>query len=136
MLAQVALMKQEPQAAIQYLRIETEHFPRNTEARMSLGNLLMRLGSWQEAAAEFADVLQRQPTHVEARRGRAQAFFNSGDYAMAEDLLAPLLASTPDDPLILLLQANILDKQGQPEKAKAVFDRAQKLREQTPPQTP
>lgn len=134
MLAQVALAQQQPQQAIQYLRIETEHFPRNIEARMSLGNLLMRLGNWQEAAAEFNDILSRQPTHVEARRGRAQAFFNSGDYAMAEELLAPLLESSPDDPLVLLLQANILSKQGKMDKAKAVFARAQTLRGQTPPE--
>ncbi|MFT4974867.1 MAG: choline-sulfatase [Myxococcota bacterium] len=132
MLAQAALAFNEPRVALGHFRTETEIFPGNVEARMSLGNVLMRLELWEEAGAEFRALLDRTPEHTEARRGLAQSIFNTGDYVVAAEALAPALAATPDDPLVLLLHANILAKQGRRAEAEAAFTRAQALREATP----
>lgn len=112
--------------AVFHIEEELNTYPRNSEARQALGQLYMGLKRWEDAAAEFGFLIERDPTNREARRGAAQAAFNVGDYARAEELLAPVLDTA--DSNVLLLQANILSKLGRPDEGKAMFDRAQTLR--------
>ena len=72
----------------------------------------MKQSRWDEAAAEYRYIAEAHPDDVDARRAWAQATFNTGDYTQARDILAPALDAAPDDPDVLLLQANILDKLG------------------------
>jgi hypothetical protein len=50
-----------------------------------------------------------------------------GESFSVEAEAAPALKAAPDDPEVLLLQANILQKLGQGEEAKVVFERAKVL---------
>ena len=105
------------------LRGRTEHlekealwFPTNPQVRLELGNSLMKLERWDDGAAEFAVLTKMEPNAPSPRRLWAQAIFNAGDYPGAATVLAPALEQFPDNPDVLLLQANILDKLGGPRR--------------------
>ncbi|MCP4803837.1 MAG: sulfatase-like hydrolase/transferase [Proteobacteria bacterium] len=128
MLARIASVGGDQATCEKELLLEVEAFPKGAEARMSLANLFMASKRWDEAAAEFAAVVELGPLDVTARRGQAQAIFNTGDYTRAAEILAPALEQHPDDPDSLLLHANLLSKLGKPDEAKVVFDQAKALR--------
>lgn len=113
--------------ALRHLRAESAAFPDSRQARIDIANLLMKQRAWDEAAAEYAAVVARAPRRWELRRAWAQAVFNTGDYPAARDVLAPALEASPDDPEVLLLHANLLQKLGSPDEAQAVFARAREL---------
>lgn len=110
-------------AALELFRAELEWFPGAFESRMSLANTLMVLQQWDEAAAEYSSLVSEVPEHLEARRGWAQAVFNTGDYALAAEILAPAVRLAPNDPEVLLLDANLMAKRGDP-GAQARYEQA------------
>ncbi len=128
-LAIIANASGDKEAAKRHLIAESDWFPTNLNVRMQLGVMLNEEGNWEESAAEFEFVVKMRPRDALARRWWAQAVFNSGDYPGAEAILKPALAIAPDDPYVLLLQANILQKLGQDEEAKKVFALATQLHE-------
>ena len=113
--------------ALVHLRAESAAFPDSRQARIDIATVLMKQRSWDEAAAEYAALIARAPKRWDLRRAWAQAVFNTGDYPAARDILAPALEATPEDPEVLLLHANLLQKLGSPEEAQAVFARAKEL---------
>jgi arylsulfatase A-like enzyme/tetratricopeptide (TPR) repeat protein len=112
---------------VSHLQQESAWFPRNLRVRWELGNAMMSQKRWDEAAAEYAGLVRLAPRDIQARRAWAQAVFNGGDYAAAAAILDPALAAAPDDPQVLLLQANLLDKQGKTEEALEVAAQAKAL---------
>jgi arylsulfatase A-like enzyme/Flp pilus assembly protein TadD len=116
-----------PEQAVEALKAESAWFPTDMRTRMLLGHELMSLQRWDEAAAEYGFVVERRPQMIEARLAWAQATFNTGDYPGAETQLAPALKQAPDNPDVLLLQANILQKLGKDAEAKTVFEEATRL---------
>ncbi len=126
-LGMIALAKGDTEGLIGHLQAESADFPSNLGVRMELGNTFMTARRWDEAAAEYAAIAEQNPKDFNARRAWAQAVFNSGDYELAAKLLAPALAGAPDNPEVLLLHANLLDKQGKTEEAKAAAEEAKAL---------
>lgn len=126
-LAMVAFAGGKLEEAIDHLVQEALWFPQRPDVRLELGNAYMKQERWDEAAAEFAMLTRLAPRRPEGRRLWAQAVFNAGAYQEAADILKPALKMFPDDPYVLLLQANILDKLGRSEEAKAVFAEAQAM---------
>ncbi|MEC8425799.1 MAG: sulfatase-like hydrolase/transferase, partial [Myxococcota bacterium] len=120
----IALARDDLDGVIHHLTQESAAWPGDARTRWELGNALMRRERWDEAAAEYAALVRLQPSDPGARRAWAQATFNAGDYARAAELLEPALALAPDDSAVLLLHANILDKQGETARAEAVFRQA------------
>jgi tetratricopeptide (TPR) repeat protein len=109
---------------IVHLTLESEAWPADPRTRWELGNALMKARRWDDAAAEYAALVGLRPDDHRARRAWAQAVFNAGDYPRAEEILAPALIAAPTDAQVLLLQANILDKRGDGEEARRVFEAA------------
>jgi len=107
-----------------HLTRESEAWPSDHRTRWELGNALMRSERWDEAAAEYAALVELRPQDIQARRAWAQATFNAGDYPQSERILGPALEAAPGDAQVLLLQANILDKKGDTATARQVFERA------------
>jgi arylsulfatase A-like enzyme/predicted Zn-dependent protease len=120
----VAVARDDLDDVIHHLTLESEAWPGDPRTRWELGNALMKRQRWDDAAAEYAALVRVQPADTRARRAWAQATFNAGDYAGAAEILGPALAAAPGDPQVLLLHANILDKQGDPAGARAAFERA------------
>lgn len=135
-LGDLALARGDRDAAAAHWREELEVFPGDDALWHKLGNLYMTQSAWEQAADAYAELALLQPGDVTAQRGRAQAIFNSGDYAWAAELLAPALAAAPDDPEVLRLHANLLAKQGLREEALEVFERAKALRATQQPASP
>lgn len=127
-LARIADGSGQPEEAIAYLEAELSWFPDSAEAHMLLGRARMMQSRWEEAIADFSRALDLRPNDVEAHRGRAQAAFNTGDYALCEEYLRPALERAPEDPEVLLLLANLQDKQGRSEEATATFERAKEAK--------
>jgi Flp pilus assembly protein TadD len=116
-----------PDRALELLEDEVTRYPFNVRARWLLGGLHMDARRWDDAADEYR-ALAIDTRDPNARRAWAQAVFNSGDYALARDVLAPLDPESSDDPEVLLLQANVLDKLGEKELARLLFQRGRDLR--------
>ena len=117
----IALSRDDLDGVIAHLAAESAAWPGDTRTRWELGNALMRRQRWDDAAAEYAALLQHAPGDMGVRRAWAQATFNAGDYDRAAALLGPALAAPAPDPAVLLLHANILDKQGDRAGAEAAF---------------
>jgi choline-sulfatase len=128
-LAAIYLEQGDHAKAIAHLKAELVHFPGQTDARVLLAELLGRMGAWDEAAAEYAFLCELSNPKPMWRHNQAQAVFNTGDYERAEEILAPLLTQEPLLPEALLLQANILAKQGKRDEGKLLFERAQELKQ-------
>ena len=119
----------EDSKAIAHMRAELEHFPGQSDARALLAELLGKHGAWDEAAAEYAYLVELDKPDPMWRRNLAQAVFNTGDYERAEELLAPMLSQDAPLPEALLLQANILAKLGKRDEGQVLFERAQELKQ-------
>jgi arylsulfatase A-like enzyme/Tfp pilus assembly protein PilF len=113
--------------ALAHLEDEVARYPFNARARWLLAGLHMDNRRWDSAADEYR-ALANDMRDPNARRAWAQAVFNSGDYTLAREVLAPLDPETSEDPEVLLLQANILDKVGEKELAQLLFQRARAFR--------
>lgn len=117
------------EAAIEHQQQESLWFPADRAVRRELAELLMTAERWEEAAAEYAWLSQsNQGVDPRLRLGWAQAEFNQASFERAAEILQPALEAAPEDPALLLLYANLLAKQGQRERGREVFERAQALR--------
>jgi tetratricopeptide (TPR) repeat protein len=127
-LAIIAQMSGDIDNALVHLQSESDWFPDDTGTRMKIASIYMKQSNWEEAASEFGFVSEIRPQDALARRMWAQAIFNTGDYPAARKILEPAVAYAPDDPFVLLMWANILQKLGEEDKAQEVFARATELR--------
>jgi choline-sulfatase len=126
-LAGVKKMAGDEEGARHLLELEVARFPFNIKARWRLAGIHMDAARWDDAADEYR-LLATDTGNPGARRAWAQAVFNSGDYVLARDVLAPLDPESSEDPEIVLLQVNILDKLGEPDLARLLFERGRALR--------
>ena len=58
----------------------------------------------------------------------AQALFNLEHYERAREILDRALAIAPDDPMLVLLDANLLAKEGRRAEGEVRFEEARRLR--------
>jgi arylsulfatase A-like enzyme/tetratricopeptide (TPR) repeat protein len=128
-LAAIYLDRGELPKAVRHLRAELEHFPGQRDVRVMLAELLGQLGAWDEVAAEYAFLAESKDPEPMWTHNHAQAVFNTGDYERAAEIIAPMLDKEPPLPEALLLQANILAKQGKRDEGKVLFERAQALKQ-------
>ena len=136
----LALAKRDAESAIRHFEKEVGSFPGSVPDREQLAGLYFRTARWADADTEYRFLFEELPSTprgkqageptrpVESRTSWAQAVFNLGEYPRARTILDPALAAAPDDPDVLLLHANLLAKEGDKEKGKEVFQRAQVLK--------
>ena len=122
----IAVMRGDVEGARRFLEEEVARYPFNVKARWSLAGLHMDASRWDDAADEYR-LLTEDTGGSEARRAWAQAVYNAGDYRLAREILAPLDPESSDDPDVVLLQVNILDKMGESEIARTLFERGKAL---------
>ena len=127
-LATIAASRGDLESARKHYQAELDWFPERREAALNLGRACMSLGDWDcaaESLERYAKDLPKLPVPV--RLMWAQAAFNQQDYAKAREILDPALKGSPGAD-VLLLQANLLAKEGRREQAQQVFDKAQALK--------
>ena len=132
----LSLADGDTELGINWLRGELDTWPQNAEARRALAGTLMSAGDWEEAEAEYRYLSEAYPEDVDLRCSQAQAAFNTADYERAREVLAPALKMAPDNPRILMLQANILGRTGDMAGGQAMAERARELAALQPPEAP
>ncbi len=74
------------------------------------GRILTALGRFDEAAADFNEVISREPNNTGARIGLAELYVAEGDILNAIDIYNSMLKYIPDDKRSLLSLIILLDK--------------------------
>jgi arylsulfatase A-like enzyme/tetratricopeptide (TPR) repeat protein len=109
-----------------HLEKETSSFPRGAEAHRELSGLYLRAKRLDESFEQLKLAEEHGKMQLKMMRlGLIQAFFNQKNYDAAREALSPLLQTSDEDPIVLKWHAELLLKEGKPEEAKAVFERAQ-----------
>ena len=126
-LAVIEMGKGHPRLAVYHYESEIKYFPTNPELYRSVGDIRMGLKEYEKAAEAYQKLAEAKPD-PQARRAWAQAVFNLTQYLEAGRILAPALKAAPDDPDVLMLQANILAKTGHMAEGEALAKRANELK--------
>ena len=127
-LYELALLRNEPEVALEHLQLELDHFP-EPQAQMLLAELNFRLKKWDEASKAYLTYLDQFPPRPKIRYFAAQSLFNIQNYEKAREILDPALKLKPQIADVLLLHANLLAKEGKREEGLLVFQQAKALKE-------
>ena len=94
---------------------------------ISLGKFYLRRGETKLAAAQFKEVLAKEPTHVIALCESALLMFSDGNFAEGQALLAQALKTDENYTPCYYYAGFAYGKQGKPDDAARMFDEAEKL---------
>jgi choline-sulfatase len=106
------------------LRLELSNHPRNVLAAKALTRELSDAKDWAGLIEVAASQVELDPSDPAFWDAWAQGLFNLGKYTESRDVLDRALAVHPHSPQLLLLDANLLKKEGHDERALARFDEA------------
>ncbi len=93
-------------------------------------------GQFADALPKLRQLHDQVPANNTITKFTAEAAVNTGDFALASSLLGSILASDPDDPQALGIQAHLYGQQHEVEKRDAVLDHLQKLHDAHQPVPP
>lgn len=125
-LAALYVESRRPAEAVDLYRRLLQADPGNTEARAGYAQVLAQTGDHAEALRQAGQVLDREPGNTAYQRLYVTtAIAGRSVDARAEQLLARLLESTPDDAELLLEASSLRMAQGQVEEADRLIRRAQ-----------
>ena len=109
--------------ALGVFRRAAEVAPLNPAPLAAAGDVLLAMGSVNEAIVSYNNALLRNQQYQPALVGLAKAFLKSGKPALALDPLGKAYALTPDDPKVLLLFGVAKDFSGEHAEAQAWYRR-------------
>lgn len=109
------------------LDAELGDFPSSVEARRALSKIYADDREYASQLAQVEELVRLQPGNGRALLEHAQCLFNLVDYAGARLPLDSALALAPDDADVVLLNANLLVKEGKADEGAKVFERAKEL---------
>jgi arylsulfatase A-like enzyme/Flp pilus assembly protein TadD len=117
--------------AFSLLEAEVKDYPGNVASRRLLARLFGEEQNWLGQLEHVAYVARVSPNDAEAQRQLAQCQFNLQDYRAARVALDDAIALAADDADVLLLHANLLQKEGVPrEQILPVVERAKAAHQQ------
>jgi tetratricopeptide (TPR) repeat protein len=117
--------------AIQLLQTLIGSEPRNTEARLLLGSLLMEAGEKSASIEQLKTAVQQRPRSVEAQNALGEAYYKFGEFAAAKSAFENALNVKPDYGIAQLNLGQVLLIQGELDGAARHLDRAIPLLKQT-----
>jgi arylsulfatase A-like enzyme/Flp pilus assembly protein TadD len=103
---------------------ELKHHERNTRAAFALSRLYMKQQKWQEQVDMADKVLAVAPRDPVMWHAKVLGLFNLERYPEAREALTAGLAVDPGHPDLILMDANLLAKEGREEEGKRRFDEA------------
>src|SRR6516164_60635 len=109
--------------ALGVYRRAAEIAPLNPAPLVGAGDVLLEMGSVNEAIVNYNNALFRDQQCQPALVGLARAFLKSGKPALALDPLGKAYALSPDDPKVLLLFGVAKDISGEHSEAQAWYRR-------------
>lgn len=123
-LALLAKAAQVRQDAYDLLADEIKEYPGNLMARRMMATMLGEDRRYLDQVEQLKYLADTRPEDDETQLAYAQGLFNLQDYRGCRRLLDMLLERSPDSADILLLHANLLNKEGKKEEGRAAFLRA------------
>jgi Flp pilus assembly protein TadD len=109
--------------ALGVYRRAAEVDPLNPAPLVAAGDVLLEMGSVNEAIVSYNNALLRNGQNVPALLGLTRAFLKTGKPALALDPLGKAYALSPDDPKVLLLSGVAKDFSGEHAEAQAWYRR-------------
>lgn len=109
---------------------------KDPEAYIGLGDLLVQQNRAAEAVPYLQKAVEIAPRESRAREKLGGAYLNLNQLSAAQQQVESAIALDPRSASLHYLLGSIYRKQGQPEKAKAEFERFQKLKEAPPTARP
>ncbi len=129
-LAAAAAGRGDRAGSIDLLGEEVRNYPDNLNSVAALGRLLLADQKPEAVLDLVAPAMQRSPDVLDLYFLKAQAQFNLTRLGAARTTLDAGLAFESEPPAeLVMLEANILGKEGKEEEAKAAYQRALELRE-------
>jgi arylsulfatase A-like enzyme/tetratricopeptide (TPR) repeat protein len=112
---------------IELLDLELADFPSSLDAHRALSRMYADDRDYLSQVEHVRELVRLQPGSGAAVRDLAQCLFNLGDFAGARRTLDTALSLDPGDPDTVLLDANLLAKEGKKEAGAARFEEAKAL---------
>jgi Flp pilus assembly protein TadD len=109
--------------ALGVYRRASEVDPLNPAPLVAAGDVLLEMGSVNEAIVSYNNALLRDGQNLPAFVGLSKAFLKTGKPALALDPLGKAYALSPDDPKVLLLLGVAKDFSGEHSEAQASYRR-------------
>ena len=86
-----------------------------------------RLGLYHQAIKFYRRVLELSPGYLFSQGNMVNSYLYSGDQENAADLIRKVMAASPDNPVYILDEAEILLRRKKPAGAKTILERAAKI---------
>lgn len=99
-------------------------FPEYHDARVQFALLLAGESRYQEALLHLDSVLYVEPSHVEARFGKARALAWNGRYRQSVDILLALIQENPQTARFISEAGHVYLRGGAPNKALEYYEKA------------
>jgi Flp pilus assembly protein TadD len=113
--------------AVGVFRRASEVDPLNPAPLVAAGDVLLEIGSVNEAIVAYNNALLRGGENLPALLGLARAYLKTGKPALAMEPLSKAYALNPDDPKVLLLLGVTKDLSGEHREAQAWYRRGLEL---------
>ena len=114
--------------ARQLFRKELEHYPKHLQSAVSLVRIEGEHGRNQAVLEVASAGLVHHPSDLNLLLDKAQASFNLKDFSNSRLAVDLALLHHPTSSEAILLDANLLSKEGKPEKGRERFEEAQEAR--------
>jgi cellulose synthase operon protein C len=132
-LAAIAQDESDLEKAQSELRAALRGEPGYLPARLELAEALFKGGQAEDAGKAYAAILASEPNHPQASFGMARVELQGGDENAAVARLRELIAHHPDSTSGAALLAQILDRRGDAEGARAMRELSRQTHEPIPP---
>ena len=86
-----------------------------------------RLGLYPQAIKFYRRVLELSPSYLFSQGNMVSSYLYSGDRENAADLIRKVMIASPDNPVYILDEAEILLRRKKPAEAKTILERAAKI---------
>ncbi len=126
-LAALALASGARQEGTQLLLDEVKDYPGNVAARLALGRVYAEDRNYLDQLPQIRMAARALPDRPDVQLALAQCHFNLGDYVTTRKAIDALLARWPEDPDIILLNANLLSKEGKRAEGEVQWQKAKAL---------
>ena len=127
-LAEVMMTENQPDRALEMLQKEIQKFPTRNEFRVALANIEVRAGKYDKAITEFNALLdkvdRKSPTAANLYLGLGETQAVAKNVPAAIDSLQKARDILPNNAVILIALASVLDAGGQKKEAKLAYESA------------
>ena len=124
LLGLAVLSEGDSERAIQLLNQELENYPRNLRAAQALISAHDSSKDYQAILEVSSSSLVHHPENLQLLHAKAQALFNLGEFPTCRIELDLALLKHPDSASLILLDANLLSKEGKDDEGAKRFEEA------------